>query len=121
LIGPIRARFQIGTIGNYLSSGYAVHLIFLWLPSVEMAISRVAKRIRESGHNIPEVVIRRRFTRGLANLFELYIPLVSTACVYDASQFPVSIITEIAGEDKQIFDYNRWNIVELQGKNASND
>ena len=41
--------------------GYTIHLFFLWLPSVEMAIARVANRVREGGHPVPEPVIRRRF------------------------------------------------------------
>jgi predicted ABC-type ATPase len=49
---------------------------------------RVAKRVREGGHNIPETVVRRRYARGLANLFELYIPIVDTTCVFDGAAFP---------------------------------
>ena len=53
-------------------------LYFIWLPSPELAIQRVAKRVREGGHNIPEAVVRRRYARGLANLFDLKIPIVDT-------------------------------------------
>jgi hypothetical protein len=53
-----------------------------------LAIKRVAKRVREGGHNIPEAVVRRRYARGLANLIDLYIPIITTVCVYDGASFP---------------------------------
>lgn len=48
--------------------GYCVNLYFLSLPSAEIAVARVAERVRQGGHDIPEPVIRRRFTAGLHNL-----------------------------------------------------
>lgn len=51
--------------------GYKVSLYFLALPSPETAILRVAERVRQGGHKIPETVIRRRFAAGLRN-FEIY-------------------------------------------------
>ena len=50
--------------------GYTVKLWFIALSSPELAISRVAERVAQGGHNIPEEVIRRRFTTGLRNLPE---------------------------------------------------
>jgi predicted ABC-type ATPase len=37
-----------------------------------MAIPRVAARVRQGGHTIPESVIRRRFTSGLSNFETIY-------------------------------------------------
>ena len=66
-----------------IADGYAVHIVFLWLPSPEIAIARVAGRVRRGGHDIPETTIRRRFQRGLHNFFALYQPLATTWRVYD--------------------------------------
>lgn len=52
--------------------GYQVKLIFFWLDSPETAIRRVAQRVREGGHNIPQDVIVRRYHAGINNLFNLY-------------------------------------------------
>lgn len=68
--------------------GYAVHLFFLWLPTVELAIQRVANRVSQHGHNIPEPVIRRRYTSGLRNLVRLYRPIVNRFWAYDGSVLP---------------------------------
>src|ERR1035437_6141640 len=43
------------------SQQYSIHLIFLWLPRVDLAIKRVEDRVRQGGHSVPEVDIRRRF------------------------------------------------------------
>ena len=48
--------------------GYIVKLWFIALSSPELAISRVAERVAQGGHNIPEEVIRRRYRAGLENL-----------------------------------------------------
>lgn len=67
------------------ASGYSVQLIFLALPSPELAIERVRHRISTGGHGVPPDIIRRRFERGLRNLFHLYTPLAVFWAVYDAS------------------------------------
>jgi len=54
------------------ADGYAFDLAFLWLPSPEMAVARVAERVRSGGHDVPEAVIRRRYVRGLDNFFRRY-------------------------------------------------
>ena len=63
-------------------AGYATHLDFLVLPSVEDSIHRVANRVVQGGHNVPEADLRRRFQLGLQNLFTLYQPLCDTWNVY---------------------------------------
>ncbi|MGB7925068.1 MAG: zeta toxin family protein [Pyrinomonadaceae bacterium] len=72
-------------VGKLLQQGYNFHLLYLWLGSVELAIERVAARQRIGGHGVPEVVIRRRYQKGLRNFFKLYQPLAATWVVYDNS------------------------------------
>ncbi|GAB5604988.1 zeta toxin family protein [Sideroxyarcus sp. TK5] len=80
-------------IPAWRASGYAVKLIFLSLPDAEMAIERVAIRVRQGGHNIPVDVIRRRFVHGLQN-FERYKVLVDSWQLYDNSDTPAVLIDE---------------------------
>ena len=63
-------------------AGYATHLDFLMLPSVEDSIRRVANRVIQGGHNVPEPDLRRLFQLGLQNLFNLYRPFCDTWNVY---------------------------------------
>ena len=79
------------------ASGYIVKLIFLSLPDVAIAIERVATRVIQGGHNVPEDVIRRRFTHGIKN-FERYKALVDSWQLYDNSDDPVVLINE--GQNK---------------------
>ena len=63
--------------------GYAVTLLFFWLPSPEMAESRVAARVATGGHDIPRDVIHRRYWLGLKNLFCIFVPIVDNWSLYD--------------------------------------
>ena len=66
-------------------NGYHVHVLFLWLESEDLAVNRVAARVRLGGHDVPEGTVRRRYQRGLRNLFDLYVPLVDSWQVFDNS------------------------------------
>jgi predicted ABC-type ATPase len=72
--------------------GYQVKLWFLALPSAEVAISRVAVRVAQGGHNIPESVIRRRFTSGLENFHRAYKDVVDSWALYDSYIHPPKLV-----------------------------
>ena len=63
--------------------GYQVKLWFLSLPNADAAVARVAQRVIQGGHNIPEDVIRRRFKSGLNNFHLRYKLLVDSWVLYD--------------------------------------
>ena len=91
----LSGRAYARQIPLWRSQGYHVKLIFLSLPSVEMAIARVSARVAQGGHAIPEAVIRRRFATGLHNFHKLYKVLVDSWTHYDNSgQSPVLIASE---------------------------
>ena len=48
-----------------------------------IAVERVAQRVRQCGHDIPEATIRRRFDAGKRLLVEVYRPLVDQWVLYD--------------------------------------
>jgi predicted ABC-type ATPase len=70
-------------IRSLTSSGYDFHLLFLWLPSPQFAVERVAQRVQSGGHYVADEVVRRRYVKGLRNFFSLYQPLATTWRVYD--------------------------------------
>jgi predicted ABC-type ATPase len=70
-------------IKAWRADGYHVSLFFLSLPDPELAIARVASRVRQGGHHIAEDVIRRRFAAGLSNFETVYKPAVNTWAKYD--------------------------------------
>jgi predicted ABC-type ATPase len=72
-------------IRSLIAAGYEFRLVFIWVPSSEMAVERVRSRIEAGGHAVPESVIRRRYNTGLRNFLELYRPLAATWRFYDNS------------------------------------
>ena len=73
----------LSRIRQWRLMGYEVSLYFLALPSAETAIMRVAARVKQGGHNIPESVIRRRFIAGLRNFEAFYKSEVNHWVKYD--------------------------------------
>jgi len=78
-------------------TGYEIHLTYLWLSSDDLAVKRVAHRVAEGGHHIPEDVIRRRYKLGVKNIIKHYLPLFHTALILDNSS---DIQKKISGKNK---------------------
>jgi predicted ABC-type ATPase len=70
-------------IPRWQRAGYHVKLVFLTLPSADLAVARVKARAAQGGHGLPEDVVRRRFDAGLRNFGALYRPLVDSWVIYD--------------------------------------
>ncbi|MHB1358364.1 MAG: AAA family ATPase [Rhodocyclaceae bacterium] len=81
----LSGRGYLRLLKQWQAAGYRVKIIFLQLASAEEAIARVAQRVKQGGHDIPEVVIRRRLVTGRANFERLYAPCVDTWALYDNS------------------------------------
>jgi len=81
----LAGRGWVPLLERLREQGYRLTLFFLWLPSQDLAVSRVQERVRAGGHSIPEEVIRRRFVRGLKNLFEIYQPILDGWVLFDGS------------------------------------
>jgi predicted ABC-type ATPase len=106
----LASRFYANWLGQLKKRGYRVNLLFLWLPVVELAIERVETRVRLGGHSIPAETIRRRFGRGIENLFSLYIPVANSWRVFNSSQYPPREIARYTEESGAlIFDQQIWN------------
>ena len=76
------------------AKGYKVNLLFFWIESPEMAIERVAKRVKEGGHNIPTDIIIRRYSAGIVNFFKIYMNIVDYWILVDNATNPRQIIAE---------------------------
>lgn len=93
--------------------GYQVMLIFLWLPSPEAALARVARRVSEGGHRIPDDVVVRRYWAGLRNMRHFYLPLADTTIIFDNSDGSGALIAESRfGEPVIVRDKPRWALIE---------
>ena len=104
-------------IAELRETGYVFYLIFLWRPSEEFAINRVAERVRMGGHNVPEDTIRRRYHAGLRNFFNLYRSLADSWVFYNNSVAKPTLIAYSAQEQRLVVnDSIIWhNIVKEYG------
>lgn len=73
---------------------FNITLLFFWLQSVELAKERVKIRVIEGGHNIDSEIIERRFFKGIKNLFDIYLPIVDGALIFDNSEGKHELIAE---------------------------
>jgi len=80
---PLSSRLLLPRIRSMQAAGYLFHLFFFWLPNADLAVQRVAARVRSGGHAIPEEVIRRRYERGLVNFFNAYAPAADSWLLVD--------------------------------------
>lgn len=87
----LSSRLYARRMPEWRSAGYSVVLIYVRLPDVEASILRVARRVSMGGHNVPEVDLRRRFERSLANL-EIYKPLVDRWEVWESRDGTTTLI-----------------------------
>ncbi|GGF40822.1 zeta toxin family protein [Echinicola rosea] len=110
----LSTRSYVKFIEKAKGVGYQVTCLFFWLNSEELAISRVETRVKEGGHFIPEEVIRRRYTSGLNNFFNLFLPKVDNWLFVNNSGDNYEIIAEGALGEETINNSERWN--ELKGK-----
>ncbi len=83
--------------------GYVLNLYYLWVPEVSLSLKRIADRVRLGGHDIPAEIVRRRFKKGLNNLFNIYMGLVDYCVIFDnSSSAPRMVFERSAGKDRVI-------------------
>lgn len=87
---------------------YQVTCLFFWLDSDDLAVSRVARRVKEGGHHIPEDIIRRRYKSGLENFFRLFLPKVDNWLFVNNSGDSYEIVAEGVVNDVTINNEELW-------------
>ena len=91
--------------------GYNIHLFFLWISSVKLALERIELRVQQGGHDIPEAVVRRRFNKGISNFFHFYRPVVDRWIIFNNSgDVPEVIAFEESGKP-EIVDPDLFNLL----------
>lgn len=92
------------------NKGYTVTLLFFWLQNVKLAKERVKIRVSEGGHNIPQDIIERRYMKGIKNLFDIYLPIIDGALIFDNSNGKHELLAQknIVG-DLEIIDSIKFN------------
>ena len=99
-------------IPRWKELGFHVTLFFIWLPSDEMAIQRVALRVAQGGHDIPILDIRRHYTRGLKNLATISLPLVDEAWILNGAVTPPEVIWRRLDNDERVGNFELWQLIQ---------
>ena len=81
-------------IRRWKARGYRIELVYLQLDTPEIALKRIAARVREGGHDVPAVDVRRRFVRSWRNFEKLYRPLCDAWWLYDATGHPPTLLAK---------------------------
>ncbi|MEQ1910054.1 MAG: zeta toxin family protein [Vicinamibacterales bacterium] len=98
-------------------SGYDIHLVFLWLSSADLALERVADRVRNGGHDIPSDVVRRRYSAGVRNFFHLYQQVATSWAMYNASgPQPLLLAEGLELQPERVYDIDVWAAIRQQDR-----
>ena len=90
----LATKSYINLVHRAQNNGYRVYLIFFWLETPELAVQRVAERVRSGGHNIPIEIILRRYKAGIQNLFNIFMKEVDLWMIYDNSRTPRTFVAK---------------------------
>lgn len=117
----LSTRSYVSFIQKARKYGYKITLLYFWLKSPDIAKQRVAKRVSQGGHNIPDEVVERRYYRGISNLLNLYIPIVDKWTVFDNMNVGPTIMARgTMNDDNMILNSELWNIF-LNQRNVMED
>jgi predicted ABC-type ATPase len=70
---------------SWRREGYRVEIVYLRLKSSQLALRRVAARVRQGGHDVPRADVVRRYSRGWKNFQLIYRPLADSWAIYENS------------------------------------
>lgn len=90
----LATRSHAVRIRDWKAAGYRVELVYLRPPSADFSVARVARRVAQGGHGIPEETLRRRFLLSLDYLETVYKPIVDRWQVFASSDEGLVLLEE---------------------------
>lgn len=91
----LTANFDFHLIELARNAGYTIHLIYILIESVEIALSRVRSRVAQGGHNVPQADVIRRFQRSLKNLPKA-IQMADSYLIFDNSAHGYTLVEDLS-------------------------
>jgi predicted ABC-type ATPase len=95
---------------------YKIHLFYLWLHKPDLALKRIAERVRAGGHDVPPEVVRRRYARSVYNFFHLYRPLLDLWMLFDNSADLPRLIADEECGNLTVTDDKLFSVIERSAK-----
>src|SRR3989338_3407479 len=97
------------------TAGYTIHLFFLWVPNIDLALGRIKDRVAQGGHDVPEEDVKRRFNRSFNNFINVYKPLADIWTIFDNSAVPPKAIVVGSENKTEIFNQERFHHIFPKG------
>lgn len=88
----LSGRTYVERIKRWKARGYRIEIVYLRLNTPEIALKRVAARVRQGGHDVPAADVRRRFVRSWRNFENVYRPFCDAWWLYDATSYPPAFL-----------------------------
>jgi len=107
----LSGKTYIKLLQDLKRKGYEIHLYFLWIPNVKLALERIDSRVKSGGHDVPEAVVRRRFKRSLPNFFRYYQTLVDSWAIFDNSMNEPKMIAFKESDRLEILDSDLFDVI----------
>lgn len=102
-------RTYVPLLRSLKQQGFQIHLFYLWPRNINLALERIAERVRQGGHNVPPNVVERRFKKGLRNFFHVYKPILDSWMIFDNSYKIPQLIAEETSHCLNIINENVFN------------
>jgi predicted ABC-type ATPase len=111
----LASKNYLRIINNLKKNNWQVNMVYLYLPSLDLSIQRVAERVKDGGHNIKIEDITRRYDRSIDNLINDYFDVVDNISCF-SNQNNIDIIFN---KNTEVIVYNQktYNDI-LKFKNA---
>ena len=97
----IETTLSGGTLKRMLDTakaqGYFIKMYYIYTANVNINLKRIKCRVKQEGHGVPSVDVRRRYKRSLENFFTKYLNICDSVVVYDGSgevSVPVAVKTQ---------------------------
>jgi predicted ABC-type ATPase len=103
------------------AEGYVFHLHYVYVDDPEISINRVAKRVAAGGHHVPDEIVRRRWSRSIANFVELYQPIADEWVVYASVDGEHRPVADKRTSGQTVYDAKLWSRLRAQGRAARSD
>jgi predicted ABC-type ATPase len=112
----LASRSYVRLLKDLKKKGYKIHLFYLWLHRPDLALKRIATRVRAGGHDVPQEVVRRRFARSVYNFFHLYQPLLDSWMLFDNSADLPRLIADEESGHLTVIDDKLFSAIERSSK-----
>jgi predicted ABC-type ATPase len=108
LESTLSGKYLTKVIEKAKANDYEVTIIYVFLESSQECIERIAVRVRNGGHHIPDEDVIRRFYRSKKNFWNEYRFLVDDWFLYyngnqDSKKVALSIKNNFVIEEKNLF------------------